>query len=400
VSDAVLTLLPTTPFDPAGGAQRSMDMIARLLASRGWRSAVLATTFSDATVPLDPAELLARRGIAATREQIGSRTVYRFEQAGVSYTLLDTQNLDRAAWLRSPDSTFDALLERDLTTRRPRIVHTFGAAPAELARQAACRAAGAAVVLGVRNHGYYDPRAFAHADAVLTPSRFLSGRLRERVGVDSSPLPTPIDWAETLAPQREPVFITYVNPSLDKGVLFFARLADELASRRPDLPMLVFESRAGAGTLLAAGAAGGLDLSRHRSLMISPGVPFARDVFAAARVLLVPSCWDEPSGRVIPEAMINGVPPLVADRGGMPETVGNGGFVLPLPADYTPESRTLPTRDAVQPWIEVILKLCDDEAYYQAQSSRARAEAQLWRPEQIAEQCDAFFRTVRLRPTA
>ena len=50
------------------------------------------------------------------------------------------------------------------------------------------------------------------------------------------------------------------------------------------------------------------------------------DYFALTRILLVPSVWDEPFGRVAAEAMINAVPPLVANRGSLPHVVGAVGY--------------------------------------------------------------------------
>ena len=53
-------------------------------------------------------------------------------------------------------------------------------------------------------------------------------------------------------------------------------------------------------------------------------------------VLVVPSVWEEPLGRVIYEAYAHGVPSIVANVGGMPEIVDEGrtGFVY-RPADST-----------------------------------------------------------------
>ena len=39
--------------------------------------------------------------------------------------------------------------------------------------------------------------------------------------------------------------------------------------------------------------------------------------------------------------MINGIPALVSNRGGLPETVEEGGFVIPVPDDVTEQTRGL-----------------------------------------------------------
>lgn len=97
------------------------------------------------------------------------------------------------------------------------------------------------------------------------------------------------------------------------------------------------------------------------------------DFFALTRILLVPSTVAESFGRVAAEALINGIPPLVSDRGALPETVGAGGLVLPLPSWLTPESKDLPSADEVKPWFDAICELWDKPEAYRAATQRARA---------------------------
>ena len=114
--------------------------------------------------------------------------------------------------------------------------------------------------------------------------------------------------------------------------------------------------------VLQAGLPGGFDLRRHEGMMIAGAVPKPRDIFTNTRALLVPSVWEEPSGRVVAEALVNGVPPLVSDRGGLAESCNGAGFVLPLPADLTTQTRRPVPARAVEPWIEPIAKLAFDDA--------------------------------------
>ena len=48
-----------------------------------------------------------------------------------------------------------------------------------------------------------------------------------------------------------------VNPSIEKGLFFFARLAEELGKRHPDIALLAIESRGTAG--MVVGGVEGLD---------------------------------------------------------------------------------------------------------------------------------------------
>ena len=76
-------------------------------------------------------------------------------------------------------------------------------------------------------------------------------------------------------------------------------------------------------------------------------------------------------GRVGPESLINGIPAIVSHRGGLSEMLHGGGFVLPIPADVTPMSKLPPGPAAVEPWLELVFRLADDEAFYQDASARA-----------------------------
>ncbi len=113
-----------------------------------------------------------------------------------------------------------------------------------------------------------------------------------------------------------------------------------------------------------------------RQIMAAPATPRAADFFALTRILLVPSTFAEPFGRVAVEAMINGIPPLVSDRGALPETVGDGGLVMPLPAWLRPESKGLPSAEEARPWFDAVCGLWDDSERYRAASEAARATAE------------------------
>ena len=112
--------------------------------------------------------------------------------------------------------------------------------------------------------------------------------------------------------------------------------------------------------------------------MAAPPVPVPAEYFALTRILLVPSVWEEPFGRVAAEAMINGIPPLVGNRGALPHVVGGdfaeggGGRVLQIPAWMTEQTTRLPTELEVEPWYEAVTSLWDDAALYRAMSARAR----------------------------
>ncbi len=394
----LLLLLPQLPQDPASGAARSMRAACQVLAAAGWAVRALAVTATEATAGIDAAALLRGAGLDLTL-RLPNRAVYRHDRPvlvftdadGIVHQLLDTGRCRAWEWQAEHEAQFNRLFQRELTDHRPDVIYTYGGTPGDGGRCQRARAAGCVVVFALHNLGYL-ARDWAHGfSAVITPSRFLQEIYRRETGLESVVLPPLLNPAETVAADRQPLFATAVNPSPEKGGFFLARLAEELSVRRPDLPMLFVESRGSAGRLVEAGLAGGFDLRRHRNLMFAPAVAQPRDFFRGTRVLLAPSVCEEAFGRVAAEALLNGVPPLVSDRGGLPEAANGGGFVLPLPASLTLETRAPVAAADVAAWLEVMLKLADDPACYSAASQRALAAGQAWHPDRLNPRYVEFF---------
>lgn len=285
---------------------------------------------------------------------------------------------------------FDAIAGR----MRPDVVIGYGgsALAGEVFRQA--RARGAATAFPVHNFLYTSPEAFADVDAVLVPSRFAADYYRDALGLDCVVLPNLVDLDRVRAERREPKYLTFVNPSVEKGMYPFARIADELGRRRPDIPILVVEGRGDERTL----AGSGLDLRAHGNVHLMAHTHDPRKFWRVSKACLLPSVWWENQPLVAVEAMVNGVPVVGSDRGGIPETLGDAGIVLPLPDRITQATRTLPMAQEVSPWVAAVVRLWDDADFLDEHRRRALTEAERWAPDVLGPRYAAFFR--RLRPGA
>ena len=83
---------------------------------------------------------------------------------------------------------------------------------------------------------------------------------------------------------------------------------------------------------------------------------------------------------------------LASDRGGLPETLGEAGFVFTLPERLlAPGSQAVPTAREVAPWAATIERLWDDPEFEARHRALARAEARRWDPERLAERYEPFF---------
>jgi glycosyltransferase involved in cell wall biosynthesis len=207
--------------------------------------------------------------------------------------------------------------------------------------------------------------------------------------------------------------VTFINPQRDKGVYVFSRIAQELARRRPDIPLLVTQGRSHADALrvpdlgLAGYIAGQFPDAKTgegRNIVLMRFTPdpraFYTAVYSVTKLLLLPSLWNESFGLVAAEAMLNGIPVLASDRGALPDTVAAAGFLFDIPAKYTPQTREVPSAEEVEPWVETVIRLWDDPAEYERRSLAAREHAQQWHPDRLAPIYREFFNSLTNRPQA
>jgi glycosyltransferase involved in cell wall biosynthesis len=251
---------------------------------------------------------------------------------------------------------------------------------------------GVVCVFSLRNRGYEDVNLYRYVDHVFTTSPYLSEIYRQKIGLKSTGIESPIEWAEVEAPDDMRRFVTFVNPSLHKGAMMFARLADMLGQSRPDIPLLIVQSATGAGRL---NAIAGLDFKKYPQIMVAPATTQPSTYFALTKILLVPSAFNEPFGRVAAEALINGIPPLVSDRGALPETIRSAGRVLPLPAWLDETSEALPSIAEAQPWFDAVCELWDDRDAYDRESQRARQAARWYSEDVMRHRYLTYFASLR-----
>jgi len=93
-----------------------------------------------------------------------------------------------------------------------------------------------------------------------------------------------------------------------------------------------------------------------------PPMDDMRRAYARTRMMLVPSVWEESFGRVVGEAQISGIPAIVSDRGGLPESAGPGGILVPL-------------AEPIAAWCGAVESLFADSGRYAALSEAALRHA-------------------------
>jgi glycosyltransferase involved in cell wall biosynthesis len=282
------------------------------------------------------------------------------------------------------------LYEQLLDDFRPDILLTYGGQWLQPAVMALAKRRGVRVVFVIHNFLYDGAALFEPVDAVLVPSVCAQEHYRNTLGLESTAIPGPWNWERVRCPEIERKYVTFVNPSPDKGVFIFARIADELGRRRPDIPFLVVEGRAQVGWLPRTG----LDLTSRGNVFVMANTPDPRDFYRVTRLVLMPSLWRESFPRVPVEAFINGIPVVASTRGGLPEVLEKAGILIDVPPEYTPASHMLPSVAEVEPWIDAIVRLWDDAQLYEKERQKCLSVATTWKPERLAEAFEKFFLNV------
>lgn len=134
-----------------------------------------------------------------------------------------------------------------------------------------------------------------------------------------------------------------------------------IARARPDIAFTMVRTWEGLRTLPEDQAI--VDEARSLpNVRLIPPQRDARRLYQIGKILLVPSMCDETWGRVVTEAQLNGIPVVASNRGGLPESVGDGGTVLNPDGD-------------IAAWVNAVGRLWDDPSWYAENVDRARRRA-------------------------
>ena len=69
-----------------------------------------------------------------------------------------------------------------------------------------------------------------------------------------------------------------------------------------------------------------------------------------------------------------------------------------FPLAYTHADAHVPSAEEVEPWVETIIRLWDDDAYYEHWSQAGRERSQLWHPDRLAPVYREFFSNICPQP--
>ena len=188
----------------------------------------------------------------------------------------------------------------------------------------------------------------------IANSQFTADRYRAEYGVDPRVI-FPLFEAPRYTTKTKRENVTFINPDPIKGL----DITLSIARHCSEIPFSIIETwpleTAEKQHLLT-------QLEALPNVTLSGAVNDMRDIYAKAKILLVPSRVEEAYGRVASEAQFSGIPVVASSRGGLPEAVGRGGLVL------DPDG-------PIEAWVSAVRRLWQEPDYYEGLSQEAFAHA-------------------------
>ncbi len=189
---------------------------------------------------------------------------------------------------------------------------------------------------------------------LVASSHFLAGKALAATGQRAHVVHPPMNLYHDTRGDAQG-FVTLINAHKVKGLETFL----EVARRLPQVRFLLQESWRLKDDALAALQDHLADLP---NVIFQHRVSDMRQVYRQTRLLLAPSVWEEGFGMVAVEAQSCGIPVIASARGGLPESVGDGGLLI---KDYR----------NVDAWVAAVQSVLESPERHADLSARALAHA-------------------------
>jgi len=155
---------------------------------------------------------------------------------------------------------------------------------------------------------------------IIANSNYLGNLYEEHYDIETEtiyPFVDPSDYKVESTGEK----ILHVNPSEDKGIGLTLEVAERMSEEE----------------FIIAGNVGDKDIEEKINSLdnveILGYLEDMKEAYRQTKIVLMPSKWEEPYGRIPIEARASGIPTVATNRGGLPESVGNKELLIDYSVD-------------------------------------------------------------------
>ncbi len=349
----ILWAAPYCLHDSMSGAAIQMKLIYEQLMQRGYACRVLSALVFDKQ---EGFELFQALQIPQNEQS----DWLEFKDKDIHYSYLKTKSSILDDMTRAEENKFYQKFIEIIAQFKPDILFIYGGGLLELFIITECKRRNIKTVLHVPN-GNYANYHFPNVDLLLTDCQATANNYYRTSKVNILPMGTFIEPTKILVEgQRDNTFITFINPSPEKGAAIFLRLALMAKERRPEWKFLVVESRFTWEEVMRVYKQ---DPQTFSNVTFAKHTNNIKLVYEKTKLLLAPSVWYEAFGRVAVEAIMNGIPVISSLSGGLPDAVNKGGMSIATPAQCHKDYSYIPTEEEVQNWFDAMEEILDEKNY-------------------------------------
>lgn len=356
----ILWMSPYSLHDISSGASIHCKTVLECLAKRGFEVWSCSSFIFDS-----PAGASVFNNL---KDKIDSskKSVFEIDDAGIHYIYTrSSSNFEQEQNLNDQELLFKVYCSV-LDNFKPDFVMGFGTGMISLTSFAEAQRRGIVTIYPVLNgnHGNY---AFPNTDLILTDSHASANLYFRRDQIRMIPTGQLFDPVYCISNKRKPKYITFINPSFEKGLSIFAKLAQYCQKAHPDLRFLVVNSHGNfAENIQYLHTKGNKDDHPLKpqdfdNVDMTPATNNMKPIYTVSKVLVTPSLWWESWGRVASEAVLNNIPVLGSTSGGLKEATFGAGIHLDAPEHCIKDNLSLPDDEEIKPWTQALERLVNED---------------------------------------
>lgn len=354
----ILWVSPVSLHDISSGASLHCRTLLESLSNYGFEIVALSSFIFEH--PL--ARNVAFDNIHTLLEQHPQTNIFELQERKVRYLYVKSSSVVETARTLDEQNVFFTCFCDLLERFKPDMVMGYGKSFDCINCFAEAKRRKIATVYWLFNNQDYQ-YSFPNIDLILSDSKQTAYNYQVQAHVNVMAAGAFIEPAKVVSNDKDPLFVTMVNPEFNKGLAIFAKLAHYCKSAMPNLQFLVINSHCNFVEQINKLHSKDNVNEHPFSAQDFPNVLMAnatydmRLVYEKTKVLAVPLLHYESWTRVASEALLNHIPCLGSNVGALNEVVNGGGILLEPPKHCLEDPLSIPSDEEIEPWFKALEQL-------------------------------------------